>query len=228
MTASAVAKSSPTPSGGGVRRCCRRIAQIVELEGWRSLWFRSLAALGYQRTGCLVVRLDEAGASQPPTVPVHVRMLTAEDAEAYVAFRRGAAVSDVHERLGRGFVCYAGWCEGRLASVTWVATGRALLWMLEAQFDVAPDQVYLFDSFTHPDFRGQRIQSAVFAALRADALAAGRTRGMTFVIPENRPNMKSRGRMGFVREGLVGRVKLGPLQWYFSRGRAPALRRWDL
>jgi hypothetical protein len=142
------------PNHGSVTWFFCRLAQILRDEGCAGLWFRCLALLGYRRLGFMVCRLDASAPRIESRVTVEVTRLTESDGEAYVKFRRGESMTDFHDRIAKGCVCYAAKHEGRLASVSWVAEGRGILRSLDSTFELKPDQVYLFDSFTPPDFRG--------------------------------------------------------------------------
>jgi ribosomal protein S18 acetylase RimI-like enzyme len=206
-------------------RLFRRIVEIIRREGPASLWFRWWAFLGYRRTMLLVCELSEA--REPPAARLQTRSgrLGPDDVDAYLLFRRGATRADYLERLDHGFECHAVWHGARIASVTWTARRRAILWLLDSEFDVPERTLYLFDSYTHSDFRGRRLQGRVFMDLREMAEAQGLERFMTFVIPENRANLRSRGRMGFKRAGRVGRLGWGRWVLYWTRGKAPEMRR---
>jgi GNAT superfamily N-acetyltransferase len=182
--------------------------------------------LGYRRLGFMVCRLDASALQIESRAPVEVARLTECDGEAYVKFRRGGSMTDFHDRIAKGSICYAAKHEGRLASVSWVAEGRGILRSLDGTFKLKPDQVYLFDSFTDPDFRGLRMQAAIFARVRMEALRSGRCCAVVFVAPENRANIRSRRRMAFAWAGFVVRIKIGPWCWYISRGQAPAMERF--
>ncbi len=173
----------------------------------------------------MICRLDANRRPIEATVPVKLEILTAADAAEYVEFRRGAKLSDIHQRLDQGFRCYVARCNDRLVSASWVANRWAILWVLDAVFELDKDQIYVFDSYTLNEFRGQRVQPAIFARLAADALEHGCKHAILFVEPENRPNIVSRRRLGFVPGGLVVRLKIGPWRWYSSRENAPKMRR---
>jgi GNAT superfamily N-acetyltransferase len=203
----------------------RRVAEIVHREGATSLWFRAWSLAGYRRAAVLCCDLTTAPKPAVPLPTFRSDPVTQAHAREYLAFRRGMRLAAFHDRLERGFECHAAWQSNRIASVTWTATTpRAVFWFLDAEFDLPPGQIYLFDSFTHPEFRGRRLQSLIFHEIRAKALSRGITRALTFVVPENRSSLSSRVRLGFRRTGLVWRVGWGRFAWHGRRGDAPILR----
>lgn len=202
----------------GWRWAVARTREILRREGPAGLVFRVLARLGYRRNGWFVRSLAEP-VEEEPRAPVEVVELTAADVEAYLSFRRGATAASFHERLGRGARCHAALRDGRIASVTWTSTGSGRIEFLDRAFSLAPDEVYLFDSFTRPEHRGQRLQAALCARVLAGFRAAGYRVAITMIAPENRPNIRSRMRSGFVRTGTMGRVGVGRWTRHFFRGR---------
>lgn len=201
-----------------------RLRDIVRREGVKSLWLRALATVGYRRALFLECPFRQHFEEISPKKSVEIRLLGTEDADAYIVFRRGAHESDFLTRLSAGRQCYAALCHGRIASVSWTAVGDATLWLLNGDFHLEQDAVYVYDSFTLPDFRGLRIQAPIFEAIRRDFEVAGYCRAVTFVVPENIPNLRSRGRLGFSACGITRRFRFGPWVQFSSSARAPVLK----
>jgi GNAT superfamily N-acetyltransferase len=186
---------------------------------------RVLARAGYQHRLFLECPLKENGLTASPTASVDVRELEASDAESFVTFRRGPDIGLFLERIRDGQCCFAAFVDTELASVTWAVQGTATLWAINADFDVDNDVVYVFDSYTHPDFRGKRLQAAIFQQIGRAYVDNGVREAVTFVAATNSANLRSRGRLGFTVSGAVRRFRIGPLVWYLSTGNAPELRR---
>jgi GNAT superfamily N-acetyltransferase len=153
------------------------------------------------------------------TAPIAVAQLGPADSAAYLAFRRGATAEQFRSRFERGSRCYVARADGAIVSATWVATERARLEGFQEDFELVPKQMYLFDSFTLPEYRGRRIQAAIFAEICKHYVARGIEQALSLTGPENLGTMMSRGRSGFVRTGGICRINLGPLRWGFSWGR---------
>lgn len=170
----------------------------------------------------LALECPLATASTGPVTPAkQVRLLNAADAEDFVVFRQGPDADLFLNRIGRDRVCYAAICDGRIASVSWVALERATLWRLNGDFDLGGDEIYVYDSYTHPDFRGRRLQASIFEAIRDDFAANGYRRALTFVVPENIANLRSRARVGFSACGMIRRFTAGPFTLFRPAGRCP-------
>jgi GNAT superfamily N-acetyltransferase len=157
-----------------------------------------------------------------------VRELSSDDADSFVMFRQGPDTALFLGRIRGGQRCYAAIVDARLASVTWAVQGDATLWAFDADFRIDDDVVYLFDSYTHPDFRGRRLQASIFQAIREGHRDRGVRKAVTFVAATNTANLRSRARVGFTVSGVACRFQLGPWAWYVSTGKAPNLKRHTL
>lgn len=191
----------------------------------RDWWFRLLARGGYRRLLVLERDLRKPTATRSQSLPCTVTLLRETDVERFIAFRQVPNPALFLRRLRDGHSCYSAIVGGRIASVSWVATDSATLWNLNADFSLAADEVYVYDSYTHPDFRGCRLQAVLFRTLHDDLRGKGFRRALTFVSPENRANLRSRGRVGFSVCGIVRRFGLGPVHLFMPTGRCPDLRR---
>jgi L-amino acid N-acyltransferase YncA len=156
---------------------------------------------------------------------VDVRELEAKDADAFVAFRQGPGADLFLARLQCGQHCFAAFVESRLASVSWAVRKQATLWALNADFCVEDGTAYIFDSYTHPEFRGKRLQSSIFERICEYCRDKNVGKVVTFVAATNTANLRSRARLGFAVTGAVRRLRFGPLVWYLSTGSAPDLER---
>lgn len=170
-------------------------------------------------------RLDRPLQPVEARIDTTVRKLTATDEDAFAACREGPYQAMFRRRLQRGHECFAALVDGRVASVSWVARDRATLWIISGDVLLSPDECYVYDSYTHPDFRGQRLQGPVFTAI-FEALSQGHwARAITFVFADNVANLRSRGRMGFEICGDVQCFRLPGYRRYRSRGRTPTVTR---
>jgi len=197
---------------------------IVRPEGAKSIFFRLLGKLIYRRVLALECNFERQFTDISPKASVDIRKLGAEDTSAFVDFRSGPDRSVFLARLEQGHACYAATYDDRIASVSWIALNSATLWLLNANFRLERDELYVYDSYTHPDFRGQRLQGQIFEFIRREFTAAGIRRAITFVVPENVANLKSRARLGFTEIGMVRRVRLGSWVHFLSSENAPVLK----
>jgi ribosomal protein S18 acetylase RimI-like enzyme len=185
-----------------------------------------LAKAGYKHRLFLECLLGSDGRADTSYPPVNIRELGLADTDWFVKFRSGPGRALFRERIRTGQRCYAAIVNGRLASVSWVVQGSATLWAFTADFCIDDDAIYIFDSYTHPDFRGRRLQASIFQAIRRGYEDSGVRKAVTFVSETNTANLKSRTRLGFAVSGAVSRLRMGPFIRYSSMGNAPELRRY--
>jgi GNAT superfamily N-acetyltransferase len=70
--------------------------------------------------------------------------------------------AEIQERLQNGRRCFL-WRTGEqhIVSYGWVTQGKELVGELERQFNLCPDEAYVWDCGTRPQWRGQRLYSAL-------------------------------------------------------------------
>lgn len=95
-----------------------------------------------------------------PGMDVEQRTLTAQDLEAYLTLRPDTRRADVIRRIESGNRCFASWHEGRLVDVCWAATGCVEVPYLRRYMLLDPRDVYLYDSYTAPEYRGYSIATS--------------------------------------------------------------------
>lgn len=196
-----------------------RIRDILRWEGPRGLTARGLGALGYRAGDWYARPLDEPIRPVAPRPGVELGTLSEADLPEYLAFRRGATEGQFLGRLRAGHVCFSARLDGELASVTWVSTDTARMEAVDAELKLEPGEAYLYDSFSTPRARGQRLQPAICAGILERYRAAGFRQAVTLIGPENRPNIASRTRSGFRRTGTLASLRIGPLRRQWFRGR---------
>jgi hypothetical protein len=196
------------------------------LEGLERAWFRVLGRALYRRAVLIERRLDALAAPAPGSgAPFAVDRLTPAGIGAYVAFRAESDPADVERRLARGHICFVVRLDGRIVSAAWVVPRRAWIPYLGCSLELAAGEVYLYDSFTAPEFRGRHLP-AVRAGYEGQWLrAAGYDRLLAIVVPENRPALRHAATAGWRRIGILGRIELGPwrreLRWIDAGARPP-------
>lgn len=200
-----------------------RSAQTLRHEGIVSFLRRSLAFLGYKSgiwyVGWYVRRLDRPLEPVISRLEAHVTELTAGGVAEYLHFYPNISSRQYLERFRQGQTCFAVRnSAGALASVTWTAVGHVWIDFVDREVALQDDEVYLYDSYTGPGFRGNRLQSFLFKHIFTRFQNSGYRQAVVIIAPENRSNIASRKRSGFVRTGLLFRIKIGSLRYDFFRG----------
>jgi GNAT superfamily N-acetyltransferase len=73
---------------------------------------------------------------------------------------------EIRLRLQNGRRCFL-WRTGgqQIVSYGWVTQGKELVGELERQFNLCPDEAYIWDCGTRPEWRGQRLYSALLSQI---------------------------------------------------------------
>ncbi len=122
------------------------------------------------------------------------------------------------DRLRDGQVCAIAHHETEVVAYCWLACTP--VWVGEIGHAVVPgpEDVYLYDAFTMPGWRGRGLFSAVIASLLALARSRGRKRALIFVGAGNRASRRAIERAGFEIVHTVSRVELCGLTRLWFRG----------
>lgn len=189
-----------------------RVAALVE---------RALSATVLRRLTLLELVLDERRPVEEPAVALSFGFLGPGEAQDLERLRPGLGAA-ARDRFAHGERCFAARsADGALASVRWVATGRARIEFLGCSLRLRDGEAYNFDTWTQPSFRGVGAASAAGARL-ADALAAeGIHAILRAVWPANAGGLRNAGREGFVPVGSLVAIRLGPFRRFRRRHGAP-------
>jgi len=202
-----------------LRHVVTRLREIHHWEGIPGILNRMLALMGYRQLGWYLHSLQDGAQPVEARTAFEFVELSAKDVGRYVVFRRGAREADILARMAAGSRCFAALCDGEIASVSWVDVNEGYMQLIDYRFPLEPDEIYVFDSFTAKNYRGQRIQSALYYRLSEHFRVSGYRAAITMIVPENRPNIVSRTRQGFRQTGSVTRLRLGPFSWHRFRGK---------
>ena len=159
--------------------------------------------------------LVERALSPPPPMPeLPVRaeiglMSPREVASAGTAFRDDLDPSSVSERLARGDSCFAVRVEGEIVHMAWVAVQRATVEYLGRDLMLEPDEIFIFDSFTLPEYRGMKIAQARGAHVAGYYAERGYRRSLGVVAVENSAGLAVPEALGYRRIGIYSTLGLG-------------------
>lgn len=201
------------------RAILQRAAEVVREDGLRSLWFKVWGEVAYRRVALFVRNLEDAPLHITATQPLQPGILTADELTDYLALRPDASAAEVQRRWAAGQQCFAARHQGRLVHVCWAARGRAWIAYLGREIQLAPDEVYSYESFTAPDFRGHSAPAVRAAFMQAELIKAGVRRLVAVAVPDNRPAVRAIEKAGYVRAGTLRTLWLGGWRWH--RGRVP-------
>ena len=198
-------------------RIWRRGRELLHDGGPSALAFTMLADLGYGRLLLLERFLDEPIAPVTASVPVSFSMLEPGEIDEYLRFYGEYPRADLEERLARGDTGFVARHEGRIICASWTSRTVRYFTTLGCRYAPGPSEVYLYDSFTHPAFRGLAIAPALGVHVLERLRGAGITRATMAVSVQNLANRHARAKTGFRPYERMDYLRLGRRAWHWHR-----------
>lgn len=125
-------------------------------------------------------------------------------------------------RLKRGEKCYAAYVGGEIASYCWIAFGEVMVGEIQRLIRVRSDEVYLYDAYTLPKWRGYGLFSAVLAEILRNLKCHGYRRALIFALGDNIPSRKAISKAGFKQFSSIAYLRiLGARIKLTARGEDP-------
>ena len=194
-----------------------QVINVLREEGVKSFWFKLLGDVGYRRLLLLERPLQEPIAEVSPRLPVTIDLLKMTEVAEYLKFRVETTSCEVMAQLNAGHWCFVARHEGRIVAASWAADRRAWIFYLACEIRLLDGEVYVYDSFTRPDFRGQAVSPAIRTEMIRYFRAAGYRRMILGTVPENHANLQAVRKVGFRPFGVMGYIKIGPWRRDFYR-----------
>ena len=194
-----------------------RILGVLREEGVKSFWFKLLGDVGYRRLLLLERPLQEPIAEVSPRLPVTIDLLKMTEVAEYLKFRVETTSCEVMDQLNAGHWCFVARHEGQIVAVSWAADRCAWIFYLACEIRLLDGEVYVYDSFTRPDFRGQAVSPAIRTEMIRYFRAADYQRMILGTVPENHANLQAVRKVGFRPFGVMGYIKIGPWRRDFYR-----------
>lgn len=199
--------------------------RILREEGSASLIKRSIRRLFRHPTlrWQFVIALDFSQEFPPSVnqIPVHVEELKLEDFDQVVDLyrSRNVSVERLRARLDQGEICYVIKSRERVVSLFWLQLGEAYSERLDRHYPLSPTEIYAYDSYTAPDFRGKGLSTAVPNLVAKPFLERGYRCLIGFVVPVNQPAKRAVKKRAFQTVGVTGFVELFGIRLYFHRSK---------
>jgi len=186
---------------------------VLQEEGAGELWRRILwetQGIFHRRILLMERSLDEPISEVASRLPVVFDLLKETEMGEYISFRPDANPSEIRSRWCRGHRCFVGRHAGQIVNAGWVGTSSGTIGELGREIELAPDEVFLYDGFTSPRFRNQKIQQARHAWILRILRDAGFRRAIGHVRLDNITQIRALERVGYHSFAVMGYVKLGP------------------
>jgi hypothetical protein len=195
----------------------RRAAEILRSEGPRALWFRILGETVYRRMVLFERRLEEPIEAAECGADVAIAQLAMSEVDDYAAFRPGADATETRSRLEQGHQCWVARQQGALVHAIWAATGSAWIRYLDCEIQLAPNEVYIYESYTTPALRRLNINAVRSKAMMNHFRERSYFRLLALVMPENPAGIHATLGAGYQDAGVIALVKIGPWRRVWPR-----------
>jgi len=191
-------------------------------RGFRSRPLARLAERFCRRGLVLERRLDERLADFEPLLGVELGTLDLGSIGEFLEYLPGRRREYVERRFAAGDVCFAAREGGDLVGTIWGSCGERWVDDLQLTWRTGPQEVYLYDSNTAPEQRGNGICPALTAHALRFFSDRGLQRAVVIVAPDNTANLRAMAKVGFERTGDVRACALGFGRHLHWRRRLPA------
>jgi ribosomal protein S18 acetylase RimI-like enzyme len=198
-------------------RVWHRGREVLRDGGPSALAFLVLADLGYGRLLLLERFLDEPIAPVTARVPLVFSTLAPAQIDEYLRFHGESPRPDLEERFARGDECFLARYDTRIVCANWTSRTLSYFRGLGCRYTVRPFEVYLYDSFTDPAFRGMTIAAALGVHVLERLREAGVRRATMAVSPQNTANRRARAKTGFRMYERMDYLRLGRRTWHWHR-----------
>ena len=141
--------------------------------------------------------------SEPVVISSHLKIgatfaeIQSEQLQALADVMGGHDPRSIQHRLDAGKRCFAGQVDGRLAAYCWVSQSAECIGEIEHEIHFQPDEVYIWDCATLPEYRRKGLYSFLLAFMTGQLRSDGIRRVW---IGSSLDNQASMG--GFVRAGF--------------------------
>lgn len=204
--------------------------RILAQEGFGQFLKRAVAKvssplLEFGSVTFFLRELEQALPEARPALKLHLRQASASDLDLVLAASDPSrSLEALQRRLRRGDLCFIAITEdGRVANSRWVATSRARIPELGRDLILRSNEAYIYDSYTHPDFRRCGVDGAVRRFVLSHLRSAGFQKAYSYVRGDNPVGLRA------VRRWQEPAAKLwyihlrGFRPWVFGRPRGATL-----
>ncbi|MGQ4807899.1 hypothetical protein NKDENANG_01265 [Candidatus Entotheonellaceae bacterium PAL068K] len=122
------------------------------------------------------------------------------DAAAWVAQAHKAHITDRHlfqMRLERGELFWTAQHSDRIIAYCWVTQESVAIGEVRRIISPRRDEVYLYNAFTFPEYRGQNLYPALLHRILEHSRQQGLRRALIFVLSDNTASIRGVQKAGF-------------------------------
>lgn len=147
-----------------------------------------------------------------PRIDADFTEVSAQQADNLAAAMGRADRSSVLQRLESGKRCFAGWVAGKIATYCWVSFEREVIGEMEHELRLLKVEAYIWDCATLPNFRRNRLYSALLSDMVRMLAVEGFQRIWIGSNLENKASL-----LGFEKAGFQPIIELAYLRMFNLR-----------
>lgn len=158
-----------------------------------------------------------------PRIPVMFEEIPLNDALGSAADLGFANVEQLRRRFSPRRRCFVARFEGEIAAYGWVSTGAECVGEMEREIQLQLGEAYVWDCFTWPDYRRQRLYSSLLSYINTKLADEGYRRVWIGSNLENRPSLKGFANAGYRPVVHITYLRLGGLSslWVSRQDEVP-------
>jgi GNAT superfamily N-acetyltransferase len=149
-------------------------------------------------------------------LPIDIALLKSDEVGELAAFcdRNYPALrlAEIRNRLDSGHLCFVARYNRRIVHASWAVFQIYHMRFLRLRYRLQPDEAWLYDMHTDPEFRNQHVARARVAWTFTYLRDVGYKRVISEVLVENKASQASTEPLGFRLLGWLARIMVGPLQ----------------
>jgi ribosomal protein S18 acetylase RimI-like enzyme len=163
---------------------------------------RKIISTFYRRVVVLSRPMSDPLPQIDPPFPIEIANLQEKDLPDYQRFRPEQRPRFIQKRIANGDQCFLVRFQGRILHSGWVATKRKFEPYLRCTLILQPDEIFLYDHYTHPSFRGNGLAQARDIFVLRHYRQKGYRRSLAVVAAENKPAFRPFDAIGYLPIGM--------------------------
>jgi len=167
----------------------------------------------YRRAIVVARPIDHTIPEVNPRLPIVMTLLKEGDLPGYIQLRPDQDLNMIRMRLANGDQCFAVWHDGRIVHTGWVTTKPKDEPYLRRQLILQPEDIFLYDHYTHPSLRHLGLAQARDVHILHHYRDEGYHRSVAIVAMENKAAFRPFKAVGYYSIGMFKCLRFGPWQW---------------
>lgn len=199
---------------GSPSKVLRRLRQLRRYHGWgavlQALWLYAVRSImRFNRIHIYALTEPPPGLSYPS--PESTRFATEAEAEFIGRSDEFPQIGSpvAAERWKRGDKLLLNIVDGRIAGCGWMNPREIFVEGVDVGFELKPNEIYVFDAYTHRDFRGKRLGHDRIMFWMRYIKGTGQDTLLTDFPFDNPATLTRVDKFGFKLIGTVTRAQMG-------------------